>query len=210
MNQSEQIHELAKALVQFQNRLEGVEKSSTNPYFKSKYADLHTVWQAIRLPLTENGLCVTQTVHRLDGRDCLVTTLLHISGQWIRSEMPIILSKNDIQSFGGALTYCKRYALQAIVGCSSYDDDGEENMKEVRKPVSDIPLVRELGKLSNELAKALLEFDKADIEEYVSYLAIQKSKLPADIMQSILDDEIVLSSFKAKLKDRVDRKKLPI
>ncbi len=76
--------------------------------------------------------------------------------------------KTDIQSLGGSLTYSERYALCGILGISSYDDDGEEAMKEIRKPVkkeaTPDPLL--------ELCKGLLEFDKADILDYVKYISV--------------------------------------
>lgn len=201
-NQSEQINELAKALSSFQGELEGVEKDSVNPYFKSKYADLHAVWQAIRKPLAKYGLSITQIGIYENDKPFLSTILMHSSGQWIRSVMPIITAKSDIQSFGGSMTYCKRYALQAIVGCSSYDDDGEEAMKEVRKPAK-----KETTATLDELCKGLMEFDKDDIVEYIRYICVASKMSEGEVIEKTLSADESFRSFREKLKARLDKKK---
>ena len=116
---------LAAALASAQAVIEGAKEEEVNSYFKSKYADLASVWSACKKPLTANGLSVIQTVENGGETAYLVTMLLHISGEWIRSFMPIYMTKKDPQSFGSAITYCRRYALAAIVGVCPADDDGE-------------------------------------------------------------------------------------
>lgn len=118
---SEQINELAKALALAQRSFVGAKKDSDNPFFKSRYADLGSVWDSIRKPLTDNGLSVVQTV---DG-DRLITILLHSSGQWIDSSYPITAKDNSPQAVGSAMTYARRYALAAMVGAYQVDDDAE-------------------------------------------------------------------------------------
>lgn len=116
---------LAAALAKAQSVIEGAKEDAVNPFFKSKYADLASVWAACKKPLTVNGLSVVQTVENGGETAYLVTMLLHTSGEWIRSFMPILMTKKDPQSFGSAITYCRRYALAAIVGVCPADDDGE-------------------------------------------------------------------------------------
>lgn len=119
------LNELAGALAKAQAAMDHAQKSSTNPYFKSKYADLAEVWDTIRKPLTDNGLSIVQTTEpREDGKLYLKTTLLHASGQSIDGIYPIQPVKSDPQSLGAATTYARRFALQAIVGVSPEDDDG--------------------------------------------------------------------------------------
>lgn len=120
MNKSEQINELAKALALAQAEITGAMKDSVNPHFKSSYADLAAIWEAVRVPLTKHGLSVPQAV----VGDELHTLLLHSSGQWIESMYPIRPVKTDPQSFAAAVTYARRYSLAAITGCPSIDDDG--------------------------------------------------------------------------------------
>lgn len=123
--QSPELGALAAALSKAQSIMEGAKEDANNPFFKSKYADLASVWAACKIPLTSNGLSIVQTVENGGEKAYLVTTLLHISGQWMRSFMPILMAKQDAQSLGSAITYCRRYALAAIVGVCPADDDGE-------------------------------------------------------------------------------------
>lgn len=118
---SEQINELASALNKAQAELQSAKKDANNPFFKSKYADLTSVWEAARPVLAKNGLSVAQTV----GLTGLTTILMHSSGQYIEDTMPIVVAKqNDPQALGSAITYARRYALAAIVGVVADDDDG--------------------------------------------------------------------------------------
>lgn len=122
---SDNINELALALSKAQSQMKGATKDSSNPFFKSKYADLSSVWDACRDPLSKNGLCIIQTISvDVNTGTVLVTTLAHSSGQWIDSQYPIIPIKPDPQSMGSAVTYARRYALMAIVGIAPEDDDG--------------------------------------------------------------------------------------
>jgi len=123
-NQSEQINELAMALSKAQGEIVGAKKDSQNPFFKSNYADLASVWDAIREPLSKNGLAVVQTMEAAVGEETLLhTTLVHSSGQWIRGYAAIKAKDASPQAQGSAITYARRYALAAIVGVAQIDDD---------------------------------------------------------------------------------------
>jgi hypothetical protein len=123
MKQSESVAALAKALVTTQGKLQGVAKSSAG--YNYRYADLAAVWDAIRRPLAENGLAVTQTTTYADsGEPVIITTLLHTSGEWVSGELLVRPVKADPKSLGSALTYGRRYALMGIVGVAPADDDG--------------------------------------------------------------------------------------
>ncbi len=127
MEQSASIENLAKAMIQVQKTDLFAIKDSNNPFFKSKYADLSSVWTAARQPLTENGLCVVQTNKPSgNGAIIIVTTLMHESGEWVRGELEITPDKNTPQGAGSAVTYGRRYGLQAIVGICPEDDDGNK------------------------------------------------------------------------------------
>lgn len=125
MNQSSSIAALAAALAKAQAEMSGAAKDSANPYFKSKYADLQSVWSACRKPLTDNGLSVIQTSQPTKHGLMLVTTLAHSSGEWIRGYMPILAKDATAQSQGSGITYARRYALAAICGVYQADDDAE-------------------------------------------------------------------------------------
>jgi hypothetical protein len=136
MNQSESIANLAKALSIVQGKLTHAVKDSANPFFKSKYADLESVWDSCRSLLSENGLAVMQfpgTYSDLDKSMSLTTILTHSSGEYISQEMSVPVSKVDAQGAGSCLTYMRRYALAAVVGVVQADDDG--NAASSPKPV---------------------------------------------------------------------------
>lgn len=144
-SQSEQIHELATALAKAQGEMGYAKKSSLNPHFKSRFADLSEVWEACREELSKNGLAVLQTMNKDDhGVLCLSTLLTHSSGQWIRSMYPLLCKDNTSpQVMGSCITYARRYCLSAMVGIAPSDepdDDGEKTVKmEDRKPISKPP-----------------------------------------------------------------------
>ena len=124
MLQSESIANLAKALSIVQGKLTHAKKDSANPFFKSKYADLESVWDACRSLLAENGLAVMQFPGEfVDGTMSLNTILTHSSGEYMSYLMSVPVTKPDAQGAGSALTYMRRYALAAVVGVVQADDD---------------------------------------------------------------------------------------
>ena len=134
MNQSESIAKLATALSIVQGKLSHAKKDSANPFFKSKYADLESVWDACRSLLAENGLAVMQFPGEfVDGTMSLNTVLTHSSGEYMSYLMSVPVTKPDAQGAGSALTYMRRYALAAVVGVVQADDDG--NAASSPKPV---------------------------------------------------------------------------
>lgn len=135
MQKSEQINELAAALVAAQSEIRGAVKDASNPFFKSKYADLESVWEACREQLQKNGLAVSQVTEMAGTEMVLVTVLMHKSGQWLSGMYPVRPVKADPQSLGAAMTYARRYALAAIIGiCQIEDDDGETASGRGQKP----------------------------------------------------------------------------
>jgi hypothetical protein len=136
--QSETIAALASALSKAQASVEGAVKGKVNPAFRTKYADLASVWDACREALTENGLSVIQSPGPVaEGRMEMTTMLLHASGEWVRGSLTIPLGKVDAQAYGSATTYARRYALAAFVGVAPDDDDGNAATK--AKPAANAP-----------------------------------------------------------------------
>lgn len=124
MNQSESITAIAKALSGFQSADLGAKKNAKNPHLGNKYADLSSIWDAIREPLAANGLAVVQLpLPGERGELRLRTQLMHESGEWLASEIAMPLGKMDPQGYGSALTYARRYALAAMLGVTQEDDD---------------------------------------------------------------------------------------
>ena len=143
MNKSDDIKELALALSKTQAILKGALKDSNNPFFKSKYADLASVWEACREPLAANGLSVVQMpCNDTPDSVALETILMHTSGQWISSVFSMPVSKHDAQAVGSAITYARRYALAAVVGIAPEDDDGNlaSGKSETAKPAYSKPV----------------------------------------------------------------------
>jgi len=137
MNKSESIAGLAAALAKAQGAMKGAVKDSANPFFKSKYADLASVVEAIRAAFSANGLSYIQTVQSSELDEVRVETMiLHSSGEWIScGVLALPVSKNDAQGYGSALTYARRYSLSAAVGVAPEDDDG--NAAVAAKPTVD-------------------------------------------------------------------------
>ena len=132
MERSEDIKDLAAALVKAQGEFKAVGKSSENPFFKSKYADLASVIKSASPVLAKNGLAISQLIGITEhGESALTTLLLHSSGQFISSTMPLILTKKDPQGQGSAITYARRYSYMAAIGLvSDEDDDGHAASKQ--------------------------------------------------------------------------------
>lgn len=147
MIHSDSIANLTAALSIVQGKMSHAVKDSANPFFKSKYADLESVWDACRDLLSANGLAVMQfpgdiefiQLEKVDGnvtiltKMSLTTVISHKSGEWISQEMSVPVTKADAQGAGSAITYMRRYALAAVVGVVQADDDG--NAASSPKPV---------------------------------------------------------------------------
>jgi hypothetical protein len=122
--QSQETKDISAALAKAQGSIENALKDSKNPHFKSTFASLASVINATNAELSKNGLAVVQSMAPCEFGVMVITTLYHSSGQWFRSYIPLLLSKNDMQGMGSAITYARRYALSAIVGITQEDDDG--------------------------------------------------------------------------------------
>lgn len=167
------IANLADALCKAQGEMEGAKKTSNNPHFRSAYADLESVWDACREPLTKHGLAVIQSPMGDGDHVVLETMLVHTSGEFIRRKLPIRPTKQDPQGVGSAITYARRYALMAMVGLAPEDDDGnaasggnqpqERDLTQERKQIAAAPSLDALAELWNKMdnqARHALEADK--------------------------------------------------
>ncbi len=125
MRTSESVKEIFTALAKAQGEIHGAVKDSANPFFKSKYADLASVIEAIRIPFAKHGLCYVQSVSSTDAGYPTVTTRLgHSSGEWMEDAVTVPLTKISAQEIGSATTYMRRYSLSAFAGLAQIDDDG--------------------------------------------------------------------------------------
>jgi len=137
------IAKIANALNKAQGIMSGAKKDKKNPFFNSSYADLASVFDAIREPFASNGLSITQTMDILDsGVPILRTRLMHVSGEFIDSKMLLPQDPNP-QKLGSAITYLRRYSLMSIAGIPAEDDDG--NAASGRKPKSERLTLEHIG-----------------------------------------------------------------
>lgn len=104
-------------------------KDSSNPAFKSKYADLASVMEACMGALNGNGIAVFQPTFDDERGRYVKTILAHISGATLECRVPLIVSKNDMQGYGSAVTYARRYGLMSMAGIAPEDDDGNAAVK---------------------------------------------------------------------------------
>jgi hypothetical protein len=135
MRSSEQLNELYTALALAQGEIEAAAKDGKNPHFKSTYATLESVIEAVRGPLSKNGLSLMQMPDVTEHGVVLVNRLGHKSGQWLESSYPVNPVQNTPQAMGSALTYARRYCIQSFVLVPSSDDDGNEASKPAQKPI---------------------------------------------------------------------------
>lgn len=173
MISSPTIQNLAKALSEFQAEIKNPANTANNPFFSSKYAPLSDILNLVRPILGKYGLSVVQMPSG-DGQNIIVTTvLLHSSGEWIESE-PLTLKadKPTAQGAGSGITYARRYALSAILGISSEDDDDGNvathgSNKPEPKPAK--PAKPAKKELSSELQKAITDLQFATQKAKVSF-----------------------------------------
>lgn len=116
------VTEFAKALLEVQKQLPHAKRDSDNPFFKSSYASHASIWDGCKKALQDNGFCIIQTIHD-EASIYLRTRLLHVSGEFMDSECPLLCKETTMQALGSAITYAKRYSLAAIIGIVVDDDD---------------------------------------------------------------------------------------
>ena len=133
MKMSETIAELATALSKAQGQIDAALKGSTNPHFKSKYADLNSLREAIREPVSVNDLSIIQLPRTTAGFVEIETMLMHKSGEFISEVLQMPYGQNSPQAIGSALSYCRRYSLSSILNLSADDDDGNAATESTNK-----------------------------------------------------------------------------
>lgn len=173
MQTSESVKEISIALVGFHKEVGKVSKDSTNPFFKSKYASLSNILEAIAAPLANNGLSIVQFP---EGEIGLTTRLLHISGEWMEATYQMKSVKDAPQDRGSAMTYQRRYAVGAILSLNiDEDDDGNKasqngkavtsyNHKELEK--NGLPLITNV-----QFKKAIERIEAGEKQVYFKVLA---------------------------------------
>jgi hypothetical protein len=131
---------VASALVKAQKEFGPALKSSSNPHFRSKYADLSACVEAVIEGLNNNGIALTQRVSPSENGVTVETVFIHESGEVINcGQLHVPASKHDAQGYGSALTYARRYSLMAACGIAPEDDDGNAASKRPTAPAIPTP-----------------------------------------------------------------------
>jgi hypothetical protein len=190
MKTSETLKEIAVALRDAQVDTKFAIKDSTNPHFKSRYADLSSVIVAVKDSLNLNGIVFIQTpTESAPGTLALTTRLLHSSGEWIEDTAVCPLQKNDPQGYGSALTYLRRYSLAAITGLYQDDDDGESTRMKPEDYLKKIQSTTSLDNLQKTYASIISEVrhDKALMQAVISEK--DKMKIMFDDRKAEIENE---------------------
>jgi len=132
---TEQKDNFAKAFIKAQAEMVNASKDSTNPHFKSKYADLTAIRDACVPFLNKHGIAVLQPVVQLENKQYIKTTLLHESGEEYSCLTEIMHAQNTAQAHGSGITYARRYGLQSLVCIGAEDDDGEKASEKPKQEV---------------------------------------------------------------------------
>jgi hypothetical protein len=133
------IKQISTALVKAQSEMSNAKKGSSNPFFKSKYADLNSIREASIPVLNAHGISVLQPIVHIDGKNFVKTILLHESGESLDSHTEIVYSKsNDAQAQGSGISYARRYGLQSFLCIGADDDDGNNAVRPTNIPAQPI------------------------------------------------------------------------
>lgn len=141
MKTSESIAKIVPALLATQREMGVVAKSATNPFYKSKYADINGFLEVAIPTLNKNGIVMLQTTSSAGpGTHFVNTVLMHESGEFLESgPLALELKAEDMQQLGSAITYARRYQLQALLSMEADDDDGNAASK--KAPAKTVPNV---------------------------------------------------------------------
>jgi len=218
--QSPTINELASALCKAQGEIKSAKEDKTNPHFKSSYASLDSVWEACREPLSKNGLSVVQ-LPNVEGETLVLTTMLmHTSGQWIRSKMPITSAKMTPQAIGSGMTYMRRYCLASLVGVApkDWDDDGNEaqstkgtnfspvkfSNNETNSEVEKLPTLKEMEAFKHKFPDLLPE----TVDKYLEVLAEKTKKTKQEMVGIAMKNESYFITQLIKWKESFPKEKV--
>lgn len=179
MKLSEKFDEVLPALHKARSMFVKVKKDKQNTHLKNRYATLDSVLDAITPALTDNDLMLMQDMIESEApnRIKVETTVIHVSGQWIKfyAELPIV--KNDPQGVGSAFTYARRYAAAAAFGLSQADDDAQIAVKSAQDWKRDIDKCEDLESLQRVLKQAWSACDPASKQVVKEHYESRKAQI---------------------------------
>jgi len=167
MDSSENVEKVSAALVAALADARNVALDAVNPHFRSRYASLPAMLDAVRPILAKHGLAAVQlAVSEPDGRVGVETILLHASGQYLASRILVMPTKGDPQGAGSALTYCRRYALAAALGIPAAPAEQRQPQPPATRPQNGViseAQGKRLWALAGERARAVPGVDRTEI-----------------------------------------------
>lgn len=126
---------IVQALLKAQKEIQNARKDASNPHFRSKYATLENVLEAVKSPLNDNGIAIAQTCGKDPEGHFVETRLIHESGETLESRIYLVLEKQSMQGYGSALTYGRRLSLASLVAIGAEeDDDANRAEREAPRP----------------------------------------------------------------------------
>lgn len=191
MKTSESIKHIADAMSKFQGSIDSVKQGSENPFFKSKYSDLNSIWSAIRADLSFYGLSVIQEAQTLEIGISVTTMIMHSSGEFLEfAPLTVFFGKKDAHSVGSACSYAKRYSLCAALGIVTTGEDDDANRAQQGTPAK-MPQKCITPEQLDELNGYLLK-NKSLHENVVSYMmnkfnTTDLNKMPFELFKYTLD-----------------------
>lgn len=208
--------EIASALVKAQKEFGPALKSSTNPAFRSRYADLSACVEAVIDALNNNDIFMMQPTHECDNGVIVETIFIHSSGEQISSgKLHVPATKHDAQGYGSALTYARRYSLMTACGIAPEDDDGNSASKPKAAPAKPVaqpaapakaspPPAKIEGKEGPWQLKVSIEpegsfADWASIVMDATKLGLEQAASEADVMSIFRNNKNIYDRMKAEL-----------
>lgn len=187
MRHSESLGEIAKALAKAQAEIRNAVKTGVNPHFKNHYAPLEEVVQVAKDTLPKYGLSFIQGAEPSEGDLLLLSTMiLHTSGEWLESTLAMRPVRNDPQGIGSCITYARRYALAAMCGIASEEDDDGNAASETpapAKPKKEKQLTQE--EAEHEGALALFRSAWSKLPKSVQTLDTMTGVLPVSTFDQV-------------------------
>ena len=178
MNMSPEQSKFSPAFFQAQCEMTGARKNAKNPFFKSDYADLKSVMEAIREPFANNDLFFVQAAEANGQMIAITTRIAHVSGEWIESVTQLPPIKNDVHGWISAFTYGKRLGLQSLCGLPSVDDDGNLAVKHATPPKAAVINKKEAAELDQ-----LIRNTSADKVEFLNYYSTRAGSKITELNQ---------------------------
>jgi hypothetical protein len=150
--------QIALAFVKAKREFAPALKTSVNPHFRSKYADLAACLEAVNDALLNNGIAVYQETSMCESGVIVETVFLHESGESFKGGMlHVPASKQDPQGYGSALSYARRYSIMAACGIASEDDDGNA----ASRPKQDVEVALKAIKEAKDIETLKAQFNAA-------------------------------------------------